>query len=47
VSGLFSGCPPGSVLASSSRSLLSAGPGIPALGAAARQARAEMAEALS
>jgi len=47
VSGLFSGCPPGSVLASSSRSLLSAGPGIPALGAAARQAREEMAEALS
>jgi orotidine-5'-phosphate decarboxylase len=46
VSGLFSGCQPGSVLASSSRSLLSAGPGIPALGAAARRAREEMAQAL-
>ncbi len=47
VSRLFSGCQPGSVLASSSRSLLSAGPGIPALGAAARRARDEMAQALS
>ncbi|HUY66694.1 MAG TPA: orotidine-5'-phosphate decarboxylase [Acidimicrobiales bacterium] len=47
VSGLFSGCPPGSVLASSSRSLLSAGPGITALGAAARRAREEMAQALA
>jgi len=47
VSGLFAGCPPGSVLASSSRSLLSAGPGVQALGAAARRAREEMAEGLS
>ncbi len=46
VSSLFSGCPPGSVLASASRSVLSAGPGLSGLGSAARQVREQMAEAL-
>ncbi len=43
---LLSGCPAGAVLASSSRSLLSAGPDIGPLAAAAGRARDEMAEAL-
>jgi orotidine-5'-phosphate decarboxylase len=46
VSALFSGCPPGSVLASASRSLLAAGPEVQDLGSAARQALEEMARAL-
>jgi orotidine-5'-phosphate decarboxylase len=46
VAALFSDCPPGSVLASASRSLLSAGPDVRALGAAAKRLRDEMAEAL-
>jgi orotidine-5'-phosphate decarboxylase len=47
VSLLFSGCPPGSVLASSSRSLLAAGPDVGALAASARQALEEMSAALA
>jgi orotidine-5'-phosphate decarboxylase len=46
VHALFSECPEGSVLASSSRSVLAAGPDAGALGAAARRARDEMADAL-
>ncbi len=43
---LFTGCPPGSVLASVSRSVLSAGPGMGALAAAARRVRDEIAAVL-
>jgi orotidine-5'-phosphate decarboxylase len=46
VAALFSKCPPGTVLASSSRSVLAAGPDVKALGSAARQARDAMADAL-
>jgi orotidine-5'-phosphate decarboxylase len=46
VGALFGECPPGSVLASSSRSLLSRGPDVSALSEAARAARDEMAEVL-
>ncbi len=46
VAALFGGCPPGSVLASASRSILAAGPDRPALAAAARQVRDEMGLAL-
>ncbi len=46
VGALFGECPPGSVLASSSRSLLSAGPDRTALGDAAAKARDEMADVL-
>jgi orotidine-5'-phosphate decarboxylase len=46
VAALFAGCPPGSVLASASRSLLAAGPNVSALAASARQVRDEMGEAL-
>jgi orotidine-5'-phosphate decarboxylase len=47
VAALFAGCPAGSVVASASRSLLSCGPGVAALAAAARSELAEMADALS
>jgi orotidine-5'-phosphate decarboxylase len=47
VAALFAGCPAGSVLASSSRSLLVAGPDVKALRAAATAARDEMNAALS
>jgi len=47
VATLFAGCPAGSVLASSSRSLLTAGPDVKALRAAATKARDEMSVALS
>lgn len=43
---LFGGCPPGSVLANVSRSLLSAGPDVGALRSAAASARDAMAAAL-
>jgi orotidine-5'-phosphate decarboxylase len=43
---LFGGCPPGSVLANVSRSLLAAGPDVAALRAAAVAARDEVAAAL-
>jgi orotidine-5'-phosphate decarboxylase len=46
VGALFGECPPGSVLASSSRSLLACGPAVPALREAAMKARDEMAEVL-
>jgi orotidine-5'-phosphate decarboxylase len=46
VGALFAGCPPGSVLASSSRSLLAAGPKTKSLGAAARILRDAVGEAL-
>jgi orotidine-5'-phosphate decarboxylase len=46
VAALFGGCPPGSVLASASRSILEAGPGVPQLAAAARRVRDEMGEVL-
>jgi len=46
VGALFGECPPGSVLASSSRSLLAVGPEPTALGDAAAKARDEMAEVL-
>ena len=46
VGALFGGCPAGSVLASSSRSLLRTGPDVSALAGAAKQARDEMADAL-
>ena len=46
VADLFGGCPPGSVLASASRSLLAAGPDVAALAAAARKALEEMGTAL-
>jgi orotidine-5'-phosphate decarboxylase len=44
---LFTGCPPGSVLASASRSVLSAGPDVGALAAAARRVRDEIAAVLA
>ncbi len=47
VSALFSGCPPGSVLASASRSLLAAGPGVADLASAAKKALEEMSTALA
>ncbi len=47
VHGLFSDCPAGSVLASSSRSLLTQGPDVRSLGAAARRTRDEMVDALA
>ena len=47
VRALFSDCPAGSVLASSSRSLLAEGPDVGNLGEAARRARDEMHAALS
>jgi orotidine-5'-phosphate decarboxylase len=47
VADLFGGCPPGSVLASASRSLLAAGPEVTALAAAARKAQEEMSTALA
>ncbi|MGD0312270.1 MAG: orotidine-5'-phosphate decarboxylase [Acidimicrobiales bacterium] len=47
VARLFAGCPPGSVLASVSRSVLSAGPDVGALATAARRVRAEMAAVLA
>lgn len=47
VAALFGGCPSGSVLASASRSVLAAGPDVPALAAAAREVRDEMGEALA
>jgi orotidine-5'-phosphate decarboxylase len=46
VGALFAECPPGSVLASSSRSLLTHGPDVTALGEAAVKARDEMADVL-
>jgi orotidine-5'-phosphate decarboxylase len=46
VGSLFGECPPGTVLASSSRSLLACGPGMTALRHAATQARDEMAGVL-
>jgi orotidine-5'-phosphate decarboxylase len=46
VGALFGECPPGSVLASSSRSLLVAGPEVSALGEAATKARDEIAGVL-
>jgi orotidine-5'-phosphate decarboxylase len=46
VGALFGECPPGSVLASSSRSLLACGPVVPALREAAMKARDEMAGVL-
>ncbi|MHB1711935.1 MAG: orotidine-5'-phosphate decarboxylase, partial [Acidimicrobiales bacterium] len=42
VAALFAGCEPGTVLASASRSLLTAGPGVPSLRAAALAVRDEM-----
>jgi orotidine-5'-phosphate decarboxylase len=47
VAALFSACPPGSVLASASRSVLAAGPDVKGLAAAARRCRDEMAAALA
>jgi orotidine-5'-phosphate decarboxylase len=47
VAALFGGCPPGSVLASASRSILSAGPAVAALAGAARRVRDEMAAVLA
>ena len=47
VGALFAECPAGSVLASSSRSLLATGPDVAALAEAAAQARDEMADALA
>jgi orotidine-5'-phosphate decarboxylase len=47
VAALFGGCPSGTVLASASRSILAAGPDVPALAAAARQVRDEMGAALT
>jgi len=47
VAALFSACPPGSVLASSSRSVLAAGPDVKELAAAARRCRDEMTAALA
>jgi orotidine-5'-phosphate decarboxylase len=47
VAALFGGCPSGSVLASASRSILSAGPDVAPLAAAARRVRDEMAEVLA
>jgi orotidine-5'-phosphate decarboxylase len=47
VAGLFAGCPAGSVLASASRSVLGAGPGVSDLAAAARRVRDEMADVLT
>ncbi len=44
---LFKGCPPGSVLPSSSRSVLATGPGVSRLRASAVQLREEMASVLS
>jgi orotidine-5'-phosphate decarboxylase len=44
---LFAGCPPGSVLASVSRSVLGAGPDVGALAAAASKARDEVAAVLA
>jgi orotidine-5'-phosphate decarboxylase len=46
VGALFAGCPPGSVLASASRSVLGAGPSVAGLADAARAARDEMRAAL-
>ena len=46
VGALFAGCPPGSVLASASRSVLGAGPDVTALADAAGAAREEMRAAL-
>ena len=46
VGALFGECPPGSVLASSSRSLLTRGPEVSALSEAAMKARDEMADVL-
>jgi orotidine-5'-phosphate decarboxylase len=46
VGSLFGECPAGTVLASSSRSLLAKGPDVTALGEAARKARDEMADVL-
>jgi orotidine-5'-phosphate decarboxylase len=46
VGALFGACPPGSVLASSSRSLLARGPDVTALAEAAEKARDEMADVL-
>jgi orotidine-5'-phosphate decarboxylase len=46
VGDLFGECPPGSVLASSSRSLLAAGPDVKALGESAAKTRDEMADVL-
>ena len=47
VAALFAGCPAGSVLASASRSVLAAGPGVSDLAAAARKVRDEVADALA
>jgi orotidine-5'-phosphate decarboxylase len=47
VANLFSGCPPGSVLASASRSILAAGPDVGALVTAATKTLEEMSAALS
>jgi orotidine-5'-phosphate decarboxylase len=47
VARLFAGCPPGSVLASVSRSVLSAGPDVGAMAAAARRTRDEIAAVLA
>ncbi len=46
VASLFAGCPPGSVLASASRSILAAGPEVAALSAAASRAQEDMAKVL-
>lgn len=46
VSSLFAGCPPGSVLASASRSILGAGPDRSALSSAAARTQEAMAKAL-
>jgi orotidine-5'-phosphate decarboxylase len=46
VGALFGKCPPGSVLASSSRSLLTQGPGVTDLRDAAARSRDEMADVL-
>jgi orotidine-5'-phosphate decarboxylase len=46
VAALFAGCPPGSVLASASRSVLAAGPGRSSLASAAARARDEIGAAL-
>jgi orotidine-5'-phosphate decarboxylase len=47
VGALFSRCPAGSVLASASRSVLGAGPGVKSLAEAARRTRDELAEVLA
>jgi orotidine-5'-phosphate decarboxylase len=47
VAALFGGCPPGSVVASSSRSVLTAGPDVASLRRAATAARDEVAAALA